>query len=541
MVVTGLMLCILCTFPAASADKVRAPKAYLDLVSLLEGKTKTGKKPESLEDLLPLLSEELVSNFTFIYQSRSPHGGLGTEVENAVDPLHPRTVLFTRDGKLTVAFNGNPEKPGYNILEVIYFDDSNARFHLTHFALPKASPNSIKNGERDPEQCLRCHGADPRPITDSYPLWPGFYGSVRDTFPKGSPELPWYRKFLKEESGKGPYRFLKMPKGTSVPPYLDPKDYDKNLVEAPVHEMALLPNTRLGMAWTELNRKRIQRKLMASPLYAKYKYNALSDLLGCELRSPKEGSYDAVYQRLYQENQDRLIRIGYHPEGPAKNGLDMMELGLYENIYDIERMAETLSVDSSDWSLAFEGQSLSYFDGILSSVVGEKNFYLKEDFIQEILKDIARVDVEFRPYLGTYSIYQDEGYPFGERLDLERALGSCEVLKRKTVKRIDLAYAVAPPSMKELPSKPASALLQRCTQCHAGIVSLLVGRKIPLEDPESLANVLTSKAKSGISIHEEIAKRISMHGPGQMPPFGERLSPQERDTLLGYLGQFGGR
>jgi len=302
---------------------------------------------QNLDELLPLLSPELRSNFTFIYDSRSPHGGQGEAAEQSVDPVFPRTVLFTKDGKLTLAFTGNPAKPGFGTIEAIHFDDDSASFALSKFVLPQAG-GSADNGVLNPPQCLRCHGSDPRPITDSYPLWPGFYGSVRDTFPKGSPELPLYRRFLAEQSKKGVYRHLQFPEGSSVSPYLDPANYNPSKVEGATDDLKFLPNTRLGMAWTELNRKRLGRKLRASPQYLKYRAALLSGLLGCEKLPISKQTDEAVYSDIYYENEDRLLRLGYRPEGPEKSELDMMELSMYENISQIQYLAKALEIDSGD-------------------------------------------------------------------------------------------------------------------------------------------------------------------------------------------------
>ena len=241
------------------------------------------KKSKNLDELVSALPLELRSNYTFIYQSRGPHGGLGNEKASAVDKTHPRAVLFSADGKVTLAFTSNPNKPGYNVVEAIRYKEEGAKFELSRYALGEASAEEQadpSNGKINPESCLRCHGQDPRPISDSYPLWPGFYGSVRDAFPKGSKELKWYKQFLSTTAKTGPFKNLVWLKDTSVPPYLDPKQYDPNASEGPIEEMKYLPNTRLGMAWTELNRKRIFRKIKASPLYRTYRYALLSGFLG---------------------------------------------------------------------------------------------------------------------------------------------------------------------------------------------------------------------------------------------------------------------
>src|SRR4051812_35601770 len=105
----------------SSARSERKPTLYDEVAATIE-------KSESVETMLPLLPKELRENFTFIYQSRSPHGGLGDDVHNSVDPLHPRVLLFSKDGRLTLAFTTHPDKPGHNIVEAIHYEDETASF-----------------------------------------------------------------------------------------------------------------------------------------------------------------------------------------------------------------------------------------------------------------------------------------------------------------------------------------------------------------------------------------------------------------------------
>ncbi len=527
----------------SSPVRVNLP-LYDKVLELLQNNPTTGKPTQTLEEWLPLLPLELRSNFTFVYQSRSPHGDLG---EKAVDALHPRIILFSNDGKMTLAFNGNPEKPGYQTVEMIQYLDHDARFEFSKHFFPEARKSASKEalleeGKPNPASCLKCHGADPRPISDSYPLWPGFYGSVRDTFPKNSPELPWYKKFLKEESHKGPYQFLNWPEGTSVPPYLDPKDYNSQSKEGAIAKLKYLPNTRLGMAWTELNRKRIQRKLEASPFYKSFRYPLVAGLLGCQTLPVSQNQTEKAYRDLYYENANRLQRLGVTPEGPDRKTLDMMELSLYENMTQIDYLAKVLKVDRSDWSLAFENPSLSFFDGILSSYYKDKNYYLKEDFILEMFRQIASESEEFKPYFQTYKAYEQEGYPFGERLDFEGALGACEKLLKKTEEILPEIDEISIPSpspmsveeilqianLKEIP-------FARCTHCHEGVLSLVTGRAIPFGSPRELKKVLSSKSRTGRLLFDEILTRVNSHGLDQMPPHGDALKKEEIENLQAYL------
>jgi mono/diheme cytochrome c family protein len=513
---------------------------YEEITRLLKNNPDTGKPVQTIEEWLPLLPPELRANFTFVYQSRSPHGELE---EKAVDPLHPRIILFTPDGKVTVALNGKAGAPGYNKVQLIQFIDSDARFEFSEYLLPQPGSSAFEDGAPNPPSCLRCHGQDPRPVTDSYPLWPGFYGSVRDTFPTNSPELPLYRQFLADQAGCGPYRLLTWPTGTSVPPYLDPKDYDSQAVKGKVDFLRLLPNTRLGMAWTELNRKRIQRKLEASSLYPVYRYALLAGFLGCGSIPVSQQDVQHTRESLLQENADRLQRLGYRADGPEGKTLDMMELGLPVNVAAIEYLANSLKLDRSDWSLAYEVSSLSFYDGILPRPFGDRNYLLLEDFILEMLRQLSNEDASFRPYFQTYGAYKKHGYPFGERLNFEFALKACERLKQMAETNLPLPVLTTANEMPQLPDATTVAAragltkapFARCTRCHEGTVSLLSGRKIPFNRPTLLREALHGKAKSGRSLFDEIIARVSSRGSDQMPPASDPFTEAEARNLKAYL------
>ena len=251
------------------------PTKYDRLLSIIRpGRGKT--PPANLEQVLSALPEEWLANFTFVYSSRSPD-------RDEVDSRFPRVVLFSTDGRLLLAFTGNPRASSYNRLEVIYFDDVNSSFHTSRFILedattrdPRLTSQAALNGSLDQYECTRCHGGDVRPIFDSYSLWPGFYGSRGDrpdAFPK---EREDYRRFLAENSDKGLYRYLRFPSGSPTTPY-----QDGSMRLSPGDALRFHPNERLGDALAPLNWKRIVRKLAArGDTYRRLRYPLLAGMLG---------------------------------------------------------------------------------------------------------------------------------------------------------------------------------------------------------------------------------------------------------------------
>ena len=422
----GLLSTAIFTVRPAPADD--APFDATRLETLLRRNPATGRPVDSIAELAPLLPRELRSNFTFVYDSRSPF-------RSSISSEFPRVILFTRDARLVLTFTGDPGKPGYDMLEALSFDDESAAFIARAYLLPAAARRSWRPAPEDAD-CARCHGADARPIFDSYPLWPGFYGSVLDAFPRdrlGVAELVKYRAFLAGAAKSEPYRSLIFPSGSATSPYLDPRRLVEGAFELDAATLPFLPNTRLGMALSELNRARIYRKLAQSPKFPHEEKRALAELLACRHGDgPKNDDVRAIKTELERENEERLRRLGW-ASGEARPEIDNMEeLKFSRELAAIADVAARAEVDRSDWSMAREPGSLAFFDGILSGIERGKSYYLKEDLIFEILSHLSQREPAFRRYFEADWLFADLGYPFGDRVDLGKAVGACALLSDRS-------------------------------------------------------------------------------------------------------------
>ena len=405
----------------ASADE---PFTEARLQELLQRNPQTGAPVDSISELVPLLPRELRENFTFVYDSRSPF-------RTGISPEYPRVILFTNDARLVLTFIGDERQPGYDLLETMSFDYESAKFELHAYMLPAAERRAWRPSPQE-AQCSRCHGADARPIFDSYPLWPGYYGSVQDTFPHdriGQKEARSFAAFQANAAKTGVYKDLIYPSGSPVSPYLDPRLFKDNTVTLDPNLFAYLPNARLGMALTELNRQRIYRKLASGDGFAANEKRILSKLLECRpADQPDRASLRAIVEALQAENADRLKRLGLLPGEPYKARDDMLELQFVRELAQIDAVAKLAGVDRSDWSMAKEKSSLAFFDGILSGISNGHSYYLKEDLIFEILEHLRDREPAFRKYFAWSNVFEDYGYPFGHRVDLAKAAKSCALL-----------------------------------------------------------------------------------------------------------------
>ncbi|MEO6950737.1 MAG: hypothetical protein ABI321_02910 [Polyangia bacterium] len=399
----------LCALLLVTSSARAGSFSLTELDALLE------REPEHAVDLVPLLPDELRQNFTFVYASRSPFAA-------SITPSQPRVILFSNDARFVMTFIGSPTAPGHDVLEVLAFDDATHRFVPSVRTL-----NGATGPAKDATTCARCHGADTRPIFDSYPLWPGFYGSVEDTFAIGVPssarELADYTAFLGTSAQHGVYAQLRWVQGSRTSPYLPPRTLSSRVVAASANELVYQPNTRLGMALGELNRKRIFRKLSASARFRDNEPGLLAMLLACDGHALPSRD---VQRDLERENVARLLRLGVHAQhGPH---VRMQELSDVDSLTRLVALAERAGVDRSDWSMALEPSSLSFYDGMLGAEDRGRSYYVTQDLIVELLRDLAGRDAVYAPFFVENAVLSSLGYPFAHKPDLARARAACPTL-----------------------------------------------------------------------------------------------------------------
>lgn len=393
-----------------------------DLINLLNKNPKTNAPVDSIAELVSLLPQELRKNFTFVFDSRSP-------LKDSISASYPRVVLFSDDARFMLTFTGDPAKPGADVIETMSFNDKSSAFELYARKLPAA----IRRGETfstDTKSCMKCHGEDPRPIFDSYPLWPGFYGSIRDTFFEDSAltrnEKKNFLSFKRKQGKTGVYKNLIYTSQSDVAPFLEPAKINRKENIADLKVLESLPNTRLGMALTELNRKRIYRKLVKAIPNNEKKKLYLRELLDCGTSKVTRADVKNITALMQIENTDRLKRLGIKDNDPIKKLSHMEELTFVRELAQVDWIARDAGTGREDWSMALETNSLSYFDGILSGEYQGRSFYGKEDLIFELLKDLTESDPSYKDYFSTRGPYK--GHRFGVRLDISAALKSCPTL-----------------------------------------------------------------------------------------------------------------
>ncbi len=234
---------------------------YEDLVDLINSKNIT-----AIEQVLSNLPDEYLESYTLVHHSRSLHGASHD---------FPRAILFGKDAKLMLTFNGSAGQRRYNDLEIMQFRDEASVFELRSVSFE----NGVRFSHSNPALCLGCHGADPRPIWSSYEYsedkgvvhWPGFYGSTHDAPVLNGDEKAAFDRFRARAKTHPRYRFLKLRHpGSQWYPY-----------GAGPFKHQFRPNNRLGNLLARLNAKRLARHLRRGAFYGDYPSLSMLWVLQC--------------------------------------------------------------------------------------------------------------------------------------------------------------------------------------------------------------------------------------------------------------------
>ena len=160
----------------------------------------------TIKELLAHLQGNGYKNYldfhTFGFHSKSLHG---SSFEN------PRAIVYGETGEFIITFNNDPKHAAYEMLETVEFNREKKQFEFREIEF-----RGDKNGGRGfaispvggpvssdfPQgKCLQCH-TNSRPIWESYPAWPGFYG--------GQDDIYFSAKFKESKNNLPPYVSAKM-------------------------------------------------------------------------------------------------------------------------------------------------------------------------------------------------------------------------------------------------------------------------------------------------------------------------------------------
>ena len=126
----------------------------------------------SVEGLLEELPPVFLRHYSLLFSSRSP---------NPASYLDPRVILFAPGQNTFIGFNSKTGGTRADLVEVIDFDPKLNRYRFNGIDFTNNQAQKLPVTETT--KCLACHSsshslADAHPIWDTYPMWPGCYGSI---------------------------------------------------------------------------------------------------------------------------------------------------------------------------------------------------------------------------------------------------------------------------------------------------------------------------------------------------------------------------
>ncbi len=243
-----------------------------------------------VEQVLARLPDDLLRNFTMVYGSRSLQDS---------SLRAPRVLLFGRDAKLVITFNGEPEQKRFDELELLQWRDESAEFELRTI---KFEGNGVQFSHKNPSLCLTCHGQSPHPIWGSYDyqkndkeFWPGFYGSVHDAPKKVPAERDAFVEFRVRAPSHLRYRYLHFEdNGSKWYPYGEG-----------AFQHRYRPNNRLGNLLSRLNARRIAQRAVKSQFLERNRDLVLKWILQCPgiEHSDFYARVYALFQRTFSQDE----------------------------------------------------------------------------------------------------------------------------------------------------------------------------------------------------------------------------------------------
>ncbi len=515
-----LLFVILLAAPAADAGSFD----FAALLSLLKT-----RDIGSVEELLAALPAPQRAHYALMFESRSLQGA---------SPENPRVILFGPDARFILTFNGSPAQRGFRVIETMEFDDASKEFRLRELIFPErpGGADTVVVSEVNSSRCVRCHGSRPRPVWDSFPLWPGAYGERYGA--RLSPrERAGLSAFLAQQPTHPRYRQL-----LGVLRFADPQTFHPSAVSQYSAAAEEPPNAELGIALSRLQAQAIARELGQRPAFASYQY-ALLGLVDSSCGGLAEFYPDALWReergaferfardtavanaRQAQLKAARATGSGHHTRAVGAPSSD-------EALVQLRFVAQSaLGVDTRGWTLALEKDTYDFT--LLPAAVQP----LREGLLAEVAAHDAAVQD-----LSRYSTSSDGGRYCSylqrrSRAALSPSKDPSPAVALATAAQPSAAAGVPPGAAAGTTSAPGAsavsrpAALQWCINCH----ETGVAPPVPFSDPKQLTQQLRVRPAAHGTLIDEIRFRLSAGAGTQHMPLGVNLSEADRESLERYF------
>ena len=515
--------------------------------------------PIYLETVLEALPIPFRLNQTFVYESRSTQGA---------SPLSPRAILFNSDASFVLAFNGQPNQPGFDRMEIMDFDSRKRSLHFREVVFERGS--AVFN--ESPTSCRKCHGQPAKPIWDSYALWPGVYGSVDDKLI--GKERENYIQFLEVRESHPRYRHLPLikPDFSNDLSKANPRKkrkYRKLLERKRIAEKAfswfpynrsvyyskvLRPNFRLTNALHKVNHLQLERLVEENLLGRERLVEEYGELFSVLTRDYISLSCAIDLEPLLKKSMDKFIQQLVRSASHREKRLDFVPYDiLQKNQYNPNFSAHTPgTLPPSPIHPGSIAVSMSSFENYDAHLFKSRLEFKKEDVKKYLVTSLMltqlglhenalslALEVNGLSYVtGNLARYVSlmhsklSKYVSGRAMAYKKEYG-CKQLKKKVKQDMLTLQAKNFPTLADFDERPEIIqTLTACTKCHAGDVDSIPF--IPFDDLTKLKYLFQNKKYAGPNLLDKIEFRLKTNSYLQMPR-GLILSPEERENIFEFI------
>jgi len=474
----------------------------------------------TIEELLAALPETQRRDYALMFDSRSLQAA---SFEN------PRVILYGPDARFVLTFNGAATQRGFRVVETLEFVAATGEFRLRELEFPErpGGAAAVRVSEVNPERCTRCHGGPPRPLWDSFPLWPGAYGE-RYGASLSDRERAGLARYLAQQPAHPRYSYL-----LDVARFADPRTFRPGAGGQYAATVREPPNAELSADLGNLQLQTIAARLIRQPAFATYQFALLGVADGgC---APLSDFYPEGLWRAEREAFERFARDTARANArQAQRKAERLEADVSappaaaasDTLLPLRFVAESaLGVPTGTWTLALETGTYDFTRPPSAAL----------PLRASLLEAIAPGDRALETL--SYSVTSADGDRY------------CSYLKRRS--RVALAGAAGNATNTAAPSpaapaahEPAAdsaasappAALEVCVRCH----ETGVAPPIPFSDPKILAQQLRARSAPHGTLYDEIRFRLSAGAGAHRMPLGLNLGDAERQALEAYFAGLAG-
>lgn len=374
--------------------------------------------PSTMEEILARLPEDFRSNFTLMKSSQS--------IQTS-SPEAPRVIMFGKDAKLILAFNGEPSQSGYNFLEMIEYNSEKDVIELRFIEFNGATAKP-RLSEVNPSLCTTCHGQGPHYNWTSYNIWPDAYGEKDDKINEGTVEGAAFLAFKAAAVSHPRYSSLIFDQRRQMSPYWSDR-LDR--------KAGNMPNTRLGLLINRRQAVANGRRILNSELSHQDKLKLGFHIFGCAhdlievLSGRKDESLDEFKGLLKRFNMPLESYWKVQKSDGVLKGVD--SLGMYDGtatLYSLVSHQIWKGLFANDLDLEAFYKPLALAGDIYDHAAGESIFYEGALETLRALDGISNIQISKDDYellLGTNS------FPAEKSLTREDYPIVCNLLKEKAL------------------------------------------------------------------------------------------------------------